>query len=236
MDPKVLARIRGLLAKAESTEFPAEADSCTAKALEMMTTHGVEQAHIDAVSGRRPSATSIRIDFDNPYSLEKATLLGCVAEPLGCQIAIFGTHRTSDYATVVGMPTDLELVEMLYTSLLLQGTTQVVRQRPWDVMESIAAYRRTWWLGFAYVIEKRLKAAYAKAATEHVSDGPSTALVLRDRAALVADTFAGMFPELGKPHKRNLTGSGGGAGAIAGRNADIGTDRRVERTRQAAIR
>lgn len=72
--------------------------------------------------------------------------------------------------------------------------------------------------------------------TEHASDGPSTALVLRDRAALVADTFDDMFPEMGKPFKRNLTGSGGGAGAIAGRNADIGTGRRVSRTRQAAIR
>src|SRR6202035_1951697 len=43
LDDRILARVRSLLAKAESTEFEAEADSLTAKAQELMTRHAIDQ-------------------------------------------------------------------------------------------------------------------------------------------------------------------------------------------------
>jgi hypothetical protein len=47
--------------------------------------------------------------------------------------------------TVVGYTADLERAGVLYTSLLLQATTRLVRVRPPAYSgESVAAYRRSW--------------------------------------------------------------------------------------------
>ena len=45
---RALRRIRGLLAKAESTDFPEEAEALTAKAQELMTRHAVDAALLEA--------------------------------------------------------------------------------------------------------------------------------------------------------------------------------------------
>ena len=44
VDQKVLAWVRGLLAKAESTQFPEEAEALSAKAQELMNRHAFERA------------------------------------------------------------------------------------------------------------------------------------------------------------------------------------------------
>ena len=61
-DRRVLDRVRGLLTKAESTEFPAEAEALTAKAQELMARHSIEQAMVEArcgASGPRSAPTSV---------------------------------------------------------------------------------------------------------------------------------------------------------------------------------
>ena len=52
-DPRVLARVRGLLAKAESTSFPEEAEALSAKAQELMARHALERVAVDATAGAR---------------------------------------------------------------------------------------------------------------------------------------------------------------------------------------
>lgn len=54
VDPRVLGRVRGLLAKAESTSFAAEAEALSAKAQELMTRHAIERAVLDAETTPRP--------------------------------------------------------------------------------------------------------------------------------------------------------------------------------------
>jgi Protein of unknown function (DUF2786) len=50
LDPKMLGRVRALLAKAESTEFPEEADAFTEKAQELMTRYSIDVAMVAATS------------------------------------------------------------------------------------------------------------------------------------------------------------------------------------------
>ena len=45
---RALGRVRGLLAKAESTEFPEEADALTVKAQELMAAYALDEALLDA--------------------------------------------------------------------------------------------------------------------------------------------------------------------------------------------
>ena len=67
LDP-VLERIRGLLAKAESTTFEAEATALTAKAQELMTRHAIDAALLQRRSGRagdRPIMVRVPVDAPN---------------------------------------------------------------------------------------------------------------------------------------------------------------------------
>ncbi len=54
VDEKMLARVRALLAKAEGTEFPEEAETLSAKAQELMARHSLREAVADYDRGEHP--------------------------------------------------------------------------------------------------------------------------------------------------------------------------------------
>jgi hypothetical protein len=141
-----------------------------------------------------------------------------------------------------GMSSDLERVDVLYTSLLVQAAHGLAVVRPHDVFESVAAYRRSWMIGFAYSIQQRLvsaeAAARANAESGSAAGSPraaasSVSLVLADRAALVDQALADAYPRLRNAARRVLSGSGSAAGAAAGKRADLGAKRVTGRTQRA---
>jgi hypothetical protein len=115
---------------------------------------------------------------------------------------------------------------MLFTSLLLQATGQLVQGRPTRAGESVAAYRRSWLHGFAVSVHRRLSEAERRAAQaatdEHTDGGGRTALVLADRRTQVDHAYAAAFPSLGSGRRSVLSGTGFAAGAAAGERADLG--------------
>ena len=121
VDPKLLRKIRGLLAKAESTEFPDEADALTSKAQDLMTRHAIDTAVLDAEHGvsLNQQVRARRIHIDNPYPEAKVQLLDAVGSANGLKVV---WTAALGLATAVGMPADTDLVELLYTSLLVQAT------------------------------------------------------------------------------------------------------------------
>lgn len=122
VDPKMLARVRALLAKAESTSFPQEADAFFAKAQELMSRYSLERAVVDALgdgAGAAPVRTGgRRIWLDNPYLTPKSMLVNAVARANRCR-AVF--LQAFGFVTVLGEETDAEIVEVLTTSLLIQA-------------------------------------------------------------------------------------------------------------------
>ncbi|OWY60391.1 hypothetical protein B7486_69430, partial [cyanobacterium TDX16] len=75
------------MAKAESTEFPDEAESCTAKAQALMAKYAIDQLAVDAARGRPAGEVlSRRIDLDVPYGSAKCSLLGAVGHANRCQV------------------------------------------------------------------------------------------------------------------------------------------------------
>ncbi|GAA5129102.1 DUF2786 domain-containing protein [Pseudonocardia adelaidensis] len=223
-----LATVRKLLAKAERAATAAESEVYTAKAVELMARHGIDAALLAAAHPGSDGIGPLRIAMQDPYSAGKARLLGWTAAALGCRWVLHGAWGGKVAAvTVFGHASDRERVELLYTSLLLQATTQLVRVRPPRPGESVAAYRRSWLEGFAAQVHRRLADAEERAAghaTTRTPAGPhpGVAVVLADRRRRVDEEFASAYPRLATLRPSVLSGSGRAAGALAGQRADLG--------------
>jgi hypothetical protein len=224
----LLSRVRKLLAQAEDPAATvAEAEAFNAKAAELIARFGIDAALLASTGRTRDEIGHRLIGVDNPYPRDKAHLLTCVASALRCQTVHHygaGSYRVRVY----GFGSDLLRVELLYTSLLLQATRQLVAVRPerdgW-YGESTTAYRRSWLHGFACAVHTRLARAERLAATEQPTSaaGTSTALVLRDRTDQVDAAVAAAHPRLRTMRRRDLSGSGHGDGYGAGTRANLGT-------------
>jgi hypothetical protein len=127
---------------------------------------------------------------------------------------------------VYGFAEDLEWIELLYTSLLIQipAALKKAHARPG---EDLATFRSSWMFGFHNAIHQRLLASRQRATAE--TEGTSTTgrgaeLVLTDRKAIVERVFAAANPEA-TAFNTTSRGSGFGAGHQAGMNADINQTR-----------
>jgi Protein of unknown function (DUF2786) len=199
IDERVLRRIRALLAKAESTTFAAEAETFTAGAQSLMARHSIDHAllaALDQSSSEEP--TGRRIGIDNPYEAPKAMLLGVVAEANRCRTV---WSRELSFSTVIGFPTDLDAVELLFTSLLVQATTAMMQagsRTDGYGRSSTRSFRQSFLTGYASRIGQRLAEATGaqttKAATEPA--GRNLLPVLAARNEAVDEAVAAMFPEM----------------------------------------
>ena len=227
----LLERVRKLLAQAEDASVTvAEAEAFNAKAAQLIARHGIDAAHLAATGQARDDIGHKVIVVEQPYARDKAQLLTSVADPLRCQtVHTTGTDRYT--VRVYGFASDLERVELLYTSLLVQAVRDLVHVRPDGWGESTAAYRRSWLAGFASAVCTRLRRAEQHATTEQPTvSGASTALVLRDRSTQVADAVTAAHPRLRTMRRRDLSGTGNTDGYHSGARADLGS-RRLGHTR-----
>lgn len=239
-DDKILNRVRGLLDKAASTEFEAEAQALRDKAMELMAAYGIEQAMLEA-TGRKTAdgITKITITFKNPYSYEKNTLLYRIATALGCETIVTKSGQSAEFAQVVGHASDLERIEFLYTLLLVQAQNGAAKiagdsyggfYTPREVAKETRALRAAHLAGFAREVGDRLTAIQRHAAAQneaqHAGDStPGAALVLASRRELVTRAFADMFPNVTTGRGRRYRADGYDAGQASGRNADLGQSR-----------
>jgi hypothetical protein len=222
----VLGRIRGLLAKAESTEFPEEAEALSAKAQELMTRHAVDAAVLDAEHGTSVTDQVVarRVHIDSPYPDAKLHLLHGVGEVNG--VRVIWLDRLG-IATTVGLPADLDAVDLLFTSLLVQATramTTIGRVRVGSTRSP--AFRRAFLTSYGIRVGERLSQARENV-TEEASRNSGTDLVpvLRARSEAVDDVFAQMFPDTRAMRSRGFDARGWYAGQLAADGADIGSGR-----------
>ncbi|WP_372663194.1 DUF2786 domain-containing protein [Amycolatopsis kentuckyensis] len=223
-DPQ-LERIRKLLAKAEDPAVTeAEAEAYNKKAAELVARYGIDQAMLAASGASSDDIGTLKIPMNDPYSRDKASLLTSVAYPLRCRTLLHRFGQKVDSVTVFGYRSDLGRVELLFTSLLLQASTQLTRVRPDGFFpgESLAAYRRTWLHGFARAVHERLSEAEQEAVrTAATGGGKSAELVVRDRAQMVQHAFDAEYGDLRSAAPRRLSGSGYLDGHDAGTRANL---------------
>jgi hypothetical protein len=233
IDPGVLRRILALLAKAESTTFPEEADALSAKAQELISRHALDAAALDAGRSGGPRPGQRRVWFDRPYLDGKSYLLQHVAEPNRCRSLYFSDLG---FSAVVGHAADLDVVEVLFTSLLVQATRAMVAagaQRDRSGRSRTRTFRSSFFVGFAQRIGERLRAA-VEVATEAVSDEVRAAAlpVLARRSDAVDEAMRAAFPGAHKSGVKVRHGGGYLAGQIAADGAhlaagEIGDERRA---------
>jgi len=224
----VLTKVRALLAKAESTEFPAEAETFTAKAIELIAKHGIDEASLAAAGKRSDVVGYMEVAMESPYSVERSTLLEVVAKAMRCRSVSKGTGPTVGHCIVVGYESDLKRVHLLYSSLLLQAMSQVLRQRPpEDRHVSVTTYRKSWFVGFAIAIRDRFREMEREMVqgTGCEPVGRSTELVLRDRVAMVDDAFNDLFPDADCRTIHARSRAGHSSGYDTGQRADMGYSR-----------
>jgi len=224
IDAKALKLIRALLAKAEATTFPAEADSFTAKAQQMMTRYSIDAAVLASGAAGDKRASGIeqrRVHIDNPYADEKADFIAVLAHVNGARCV---WSPSLGFATIIGFPVDLHLTDLLFTSLLLQATRASAEATANHRDLRTASFRRAFLIAFADRIGERLEATKKSAAAEAEAEYGSALLpILASREVAVADAFAEAFPNVTFTQSRSLNAHGWHAGRAAGDRATIGT-------------
>jgi len=230
IDAKALKLIRALLAKAEATTFDAEAEAFTAKAQEMMTRHSIDAAVLaSAAVGSRTVAgvESRRVHIDNPYAEEKASFLSAIAGVNGVR-SIWVPY--AGLCTVMGFPVDLQLTDLLFTSLLVQATRASAAATATNRQLSTPSFRRAFLIAFAHRIAERLETARSHVAAEASAKyGESLLPVLASREAAVEAAYAEAFPNATTMRSRNLNAAGWHAGRSAADAADIGAGASITR-------
>ncbi|MFH8406861.1 DUF2786 domain-containing protein [Streptomyces sp. NPDC018019] len=223
-ESRALGRIRGLLAKAEATDYPEEAEALSAKAQELMARHSIDAALLDHAAaagdgraapggaaapgtghGRAAGPSAIRVGIEGPYEQAKALLLDAVAAANRCQAVWSGDVG---FSTLIGFEADLEAAELLYTSLLLQATTAM--HRAGDAHHSRGRsrrtrdFRQTFLVAYADRIRTRLTAATEEATAEAAGGAPDLLPALAAREVAVARTTGDLFPETAAVRMRGV--------------------------------
>ena len=219
VDPKILARVRGLLAKAESTEFAEEAEALSAKAQELMNRHAVERAMLDADEHLPQVAIARRIWLDNPYVSAKAQLVGVVAAANRSRMVI---HEKIGFVALLGDEMDLEITELLATSLLLQATRALVAAGR-AAQSRARSYRQSFLIAYAQRIGERLSEVTESAVSEH---DDRLLPVLVDRRKVVDELLDTLYPATRVKSYSASNAAGWGAGRAAADHADLGLDRK----------
>ncbi|WP_128375371.1 DUF2786 domain-containing protein [Streptomyces cavernae] len=220
---RMLTRIRALLAKAEATGFPEEAEALTAKAQELMARHSIDEAVLAARADARGGADApgaCRIGVDPPYETAKAVLLDAIATANRCRTV---WNEPLGFSTVVGFDADLEAVELLYTSLLIQATTAMTRAEAAQRAagrKRTKTFRQSFLASYAHRIGDRLSAT----ATEVTATTDGSLLpVLAARDLAVEERLDRMFPETVTTRVRGVSDAAGWTeGAAAADRADTG--------------
>ncbi|MFC7883618.1 DUF2786 domain-containing protein [Streptomyces sp. NPDC057376] len=226
-ESRALARIRALLAKAEATGFPEEAEALSAKAQELMARHSVDEALLAAGAPSPDAPGACRIGVEPPYEQAKAVLLDAVADANHCR-AVW--NEALGFSTVVGFEGDLESVELLYTSLLVQAEAAMAKaeaaQRAGG-RKRTKTFRQSFLAAYAHRAGTRLRAA-AEAATAEggAAAGVDLLPVLASREVAVTDRLERLFPETTTTRLRGVSDAAGWTEGT--RAAD---DARVERRR-----
>lgn len=238
VDERILTRVRMLLAKAESTNFEAEAETFTAGAQALMARHSIDAALLAAGGAHGGTAPrGRRLGIDSPYEAPKASLLDAVARANRCSMV---WSKELGMCTIVGFDADLDAVELLFTSLLVQATKAVnsAGKRTDAYGNSrTRTFRQSFLLAFAQRIGERLEQVAAQEVDEAVARAGETAgrelvPVLAARSEEVQRHVDELFPQLRSASLGTIRDAEGWHfGRSAADRADLGSGAALERPR-----
>jgi hypothetical protein len=216
-EERLFTRIRGLLTKAESSDFAEEADAFMAKAQELMTRYCIDRAMVEGDS-KGDSAQQVdarRLWLEDPYLEAKALLLANVASANRCRAVV---DPVFGFSTLVGHPEDLDATDLLFTSLLVQAQRRITalgNDPTFGRRARKPSYRRSFLVAYAGRIGSRLREAN-EVATVAADQALGNRLlpVLAHREEKLDAAIGALFGEL-KELKFSLTDVAGWAAGTA---------------------
>lgn len=224
---RLLGRVRKLLAKAEAEGVtPAEAEALTAKAAELMAKYGIDRALLAASRPETDQPGDRVVVVHKPWARVQAHLLSGLASAMRCKSVLLTSRAGLTTVHLFGYASDLERTDLLYTSVLVQMWHALAATPVPARVSGVAAWRRSWLLGFCAAVISRVSDAEWRAAAQSTaasSDGKQsrTALVLADRELVIRENAARAYPNTRRT-RLTYSGSGYGAGYSRGQRADIG--------------
>src|SRR5699024_2356074 len=129
------------------------------------------------------------------------SLLGQVCDRNTIKVVVLTTGNSYGkgvQVSIVGYSRDLDRAELLFTSLCVQATRDVLNETPRSLRgKELTAWRNSWLIGFINTVSQRLyrlnKQARQDANTAHPG-GTGAELVIRDRKADVDAHTAELYP------------------------------------------
>jgi hypothetical protein len=225
----LLDKVRKLLAKAERTDNANEAEAFSAKAAQLIAEHRLEPSHVRAALEYGTLGLR-RLDLGRgAYVRARLALLDAVARNNDCEV-VFETGASGTTAIVAGFEPDLDVTEVMYTSLHAQASSQMAAVRG-RTPAATQRWRRSFLFGFATRVaelleDARSRAAEPAAASSHLKRSAAGLPEVLARTARVRAFAAGAFGRVGTaraaaPAQR----SGWRDGHRAAGTADVGRSR-----------
>ncbi|MGK0226022.1 MAG: hypothetical protein ACI8XD_000832 [Thermoproteota archaeon] len=218
----IINRVKALIAKAESSPYPAEANAFMAKAQELINDHAIDQARL---TGADPTSVGHEtLQMKGTYTKERCLIWSAAANANRCQVltlSTYGSSKVSDL-TLIGREQDRQLVRLLATSLELQAVRRLDDLDPNATVGSSVVQRRSFLRGFALEVTDRLRRSGHTHAV--VGQAAEQALVLARDAVdrYVGENFDVSHGRRGSARHDGLAFS---HGRRAGARADVGSTR-----------
>lgn len=227
VDRSLVDRVRKLMDKASATANIHEADAFSRKAAELIARHRIDPA---SLAQQRDDSLAVReIPLGRgAYVRARLALLMAVADAHEARV-VFAATPTGTVAYLAGYSSDLELVEVMYTSLHAQAALRMSAERR-ATSAATQRYRRSFLFGYADQVAKSLddvrRVAEATSPSEVAVDDSGRSLVHLERGRRVDEFLHQRFGRV-----RTAKGSAGAevggwsAGSAAAERADLGRQR-----------
>jgi hypothetical protein len=220
----VIEKVKKLMALADNAGTEAEAELAFEKAQALMVKHAISELQL--TPAEREKIVERRIDLPQRDEIRRAKLL--LFNEL-CRANRCQSLSSSRSQTVIGFKSDVDFVEMLFASVMIQYAGE--RTRAWkayraETDEWDRVSRHIWVNAFAWAYAQRVGQRLREAARREVESqdaaAPGTALVLVDRAKEAEDWMHEQYPRL-KTKSLSVRGNrhANSAGHDAANRADI---------------
>jgi hypothetical protein len=227
VEPSLIARVRKLMDKAAVTSNVHEADAFSRKAAELIARHRIDPESLGE-SDRDDLAVREVALGRGAYVRARLALLMAVAEAHDARV-VFASTPTGTVAYVAGFASDLDLVEVMYTSLHAQAAARMALEHR-ATPAATQRHRRSFLFGYADRVatafdEARRTARASSPGATAIDDGGRSPARL-DRLDQVEGFVAERFGRVRSARRSaGAEVSGWQAGSAAAERADLGRHR-----------
>lgn len=231
---KTLKLITKLLAKAESTPFPAEAQTFQEHAERLMVRYGIQQAAIDAEAGKagKPQELMVedRVELTGQYRVGQARGFIAIASAFDTVKVLQATTTSKKIIYLIGAESDVAQIRRLFGSLLLQLDTAMASwwaaysYKPYLSAHERTLERRQFQMGFLVTVANRLTALYKE---EAVAGEPGNELVLASRRERADEHAHALYPDVRHARSKAIaygSANAHAAGSSAGHRATVNNE------------